>query len=406
MKYIIINALLLAMLHAQAQDQPAFRRKSLPECIEAALHNNLSLQAAGLDVREAETMQGTAFDVEKTSISYTRDPLTPDLTDKKVTVSQSVEFPTVYVSRSKTLNQETLLAERARDITENEVIKDVSAAYYNLCHAEQLVGLLEWQDSIYADFVTKATLRVKVGETNRLELMNAQSLSQEIRLQIDQAKAVLTNCQLTMGKLLNTTEMLLPVESKPAKASDESILLAENPTGEGSQQSIAANPLIEYYEQQLKVKQSQATTEINRLLPDIFGGYYFTDTKKPGFEIGIRLPLFFGAQTARVKAAKIKQTRVELERRETERMLQNAYASQYGEYLLARRNLDYYEDKGVAQADEILRVAQTSYGLGEIGYMEYIRNLQSALEVKRKYFDALNRYNQSIITIIYLKGGI
>jgi heavy metal efflux system protein len=57
------------------------------------------------------------------------------------------------------------------------------------------------------------------------------------------------------------------------------------------------------------------------------------------------------------------------------------------------------------QADEIIRISQVSYGLGEIGYVEYIQNLTQAFTTKLSYLDALNLYNQAIIELNYVNQG-
>jgi len=139
-------------------------------------------------------------------------------------------------------------------------------------------------------------------------------------------------------------------------------------------------------------------------LPDIFGTYSFNDTRLPGFQIGVSVPLFFGANRARIRSAKIRNEQIDVERQQTETSLQNAYSMQYNEYLKAMESLTYYETTGIAQADEITQTAQTAYHLGEIGYMEYIQNLQTAIRIKLQYVDALNAFNQSVITLNYLRG--
>ncbi len=66
--------------------------------------------------------------------------------------------------------------------------------------------------------------------------------------------------------------------------------------------------------------------------------------------------------------------------------------------------MDYYETIGLKQADEIIRISQISYKLGEIEYMEYIQNLTMAFDTKLKYLEALNLYNQAIIELNYVNG--
>ena len=49
------------------------------------------------------------------------------------------------------------------------------------------------------------------------------------------------------------------------------------------------------------------------------------------------------------------------------------------------------------------RLSQKSYENGEIEYVEYIQNQQTALDVQLRYADAINDYNQAIITLNYIK---
>jgi cobalt-zinc-cadmium resistance protein CzcA len=117
------------------------------------------------------------------------------------------------------------------------------------------------------------------------------------------------------------------------------------------------------------------------------------------------VPLFFGSQKAKIKAAKINNTLIETERQQTLLYMQSSYAVQYNEYLKAKEGLQYYETTGLKQADDIIRISNTAYTKGEIGYMEYIQNLQTAINTRLQYTDAVNQFNQSIILLNYLKGN-
>jgi cobalt-zinc-cadmium resistance protein CzcA len=82
--------------------------------------------------------------------------------------------------------------------------------------------------------------------------------------------------------------------------------------------------------------------------------------------------------------------------------LQTQYFTQYNEYLRQKEGLEYYEQIGLKQANEIIRISEVSYKLGEIGYVEYIQNLTMAFETKLSYIEALNIYNQAIIELNYI----
>ena len=68
-----------------------------------------------------------------------------------------------------------MLAQKSKLLSQNEIIKEVTTAYYNLLYGLQRVKLLQQQDSIYSNFLKRATLRYNTGETNQLEKMQAES---------------------------------------------------------------------------------------------------------------------------------------------------------------------------------------------------------------------------------------
>ena len=84
---------------------------TLQECIDMALDNNLDMKAGTASVGKARDLQGTAFDMEKTSVTLSQDPTSGGSPDNGITVSQSFEFPTVYAARRKYLKAETAAAQ-------------------------------------------------------------------------------------------------------------------------------------------------------------------------------------------------------------------------------------------------------------------------------------------------------
>ena len=77
-------------------------------------------------------------------------------------------------------------------------------------------------------------------------------------------------------------------------------------------------------------------------------------------------------------------------------------AQEYNKYL---STIDYYEKSAIPQANLIIDHATKSYKAGEIGYFEYLQNLNNAIRIKTEYFDWLMHYNQTVITIEQLTGG-
>ncbi|MFB6306214.1 MAG: TolC family protein, partial [Flavobacteriales bacterium] len=67
--------------------------------------------------------------------------------------------------------------------------------------------------------------------------------------------------------------------------------------------------------------------------------------------------------------------------------------------------VQYYRDKGLDVARQLLRNANKSFKAGAIDYVEYVQFVDQAIKIRLKYLEALNNLNQSMIRLEYLMGG-
>jgi cobalt-zinc-cadmium resistance protein CzcA len=77
-----------------------------------------------------------------------------------------------------------------------------------------------------------------------------------------------------------------------------------------------------------------------------------------------------------------------------------------GEYAKYSNSVNYYETQAIPEANIIIDQATRSYKAGAMDYLEYILNLNRALSIKQNYLDALNSYNQTIVSIDFITGKI
>jgi cobalt-zinc-cadmium resistance protein CzcA len=123
-----------------------------------------------------------------------------------------------------------------------------------------------------------------------------------------------------------------------------------------------------------------------------------------GFSVGVNIPLTFGAQKAREKAARKEVEMAHLDVRNQEYMLRKEYDAAFNNYVSARNSYDYYQKKGVPQARELERISKVSYEYGQIGYVELMQNLQNAVSVWKEYANAARQFNKAIVELNYLQG--
>ena len=403
-QYIIFSLFLFLPILVSAQS----RQMTLQEVLAMAAERSLTLQHSRMEVDKTRILQGTAFHLDATSVSLSQDPTSGGSPDNAITVSQSFALPSVYSARRSLLKSETSAAQSRLAVSENELRREVSLAFYDLLYAQDVLHIYARQDSIYKNFNRVAEAKLGAGETGRLEQINAIRLKQENDIKNDIAQRDFLTAQLQLMKWLNTDTLVIPL----ATATNE-LIFADN--------SIADVPLLALAKSQEEVANRQLKLEKRNGLPTFsvgasvqtvikgfnpynidrsaYGGGNFM-----GFSVGVNIPLAFGAQKARVKAARKEVEMAQLNVRNQEYVLRKTYDAAYNNYVSAHKAYNYYQKIGVPQAREMERISKVSYEYGQIGYVELMQNLQSALEVWKDFADATRQYNKAIVELNYLQG--
>ena len=298
-------------------------------------------------------------------------------------------------------------------VTRNEVIRDVSVYYYMLLHDRRAIEILQAQDSVYGRFVSPASARYKAGEAGNLELINAERIRIENRIEMEKTEKSYRSAMLAFRQLLNTdavvvsADVLLPVIRQEIPGA--SVSLEQTPLGGMYAARITAS------ERNLSLAKQGYMPGLSigltgQMLIKGFNPYdiernRFEKGNFMGFEVGVRVPLFWGSQKAKVKVAQRDVELAEISRRQAEQQMDKEYSDGLNELFRAKKVLDYYTAQGNGQDEHMSRLSHKSYENGEIEYVEYIQNQQTALDVQLRYADAINDYNQAIIMLNYIKGN-
>lgn len=411
--FILYVAAMLFAASGSARGQ-AVRRVSLDDCLRMAEQNSLAMKSGRIAVERAEAMQGTAFDVEKTAIALSQDPTSGGSPDNALSFSQTFSFPSVYTSKHKLLREETELERTKLFLTSQEVKKSVSTEYCNLLYAIERRRITARQAEIYKRFQFLADAKLKYGEAGKLEQMNARRLGKENEIALRNADRDVETARLRLQQLLNTSETLAPAE--------DSLVALYAQDGIASDGEPAIQPLQRVLEQQRRVAQQGVKVARQGFMPDIsvaastqllIKGWNPYDVDRSrfekgnfmGFEVGVSVPLFYGAQKARLKAAKRDAELAETQAAQQWRQYETQCQTARNNLIKAQQNLEYYEKQGLREAEEIERISQVSYEKGAIGYVEYIQNLQTAVEIRNSCAAAINDFNLAAINLKYLSLG-
>jgi cobalt-zinc-cadmium resistance protein CzcA len=387
---------------------------SLNEAIQMALDSNLSVRSSTYSVEVQKALKGASWDIPKTSIDGQYGQFNSYSKDNSFTLSQSFAFPTVYVNQGKLADAGIKSSEWQLKSSQLEIATQVKQVYWQMAYLYSKQKLLAYQDSLYSGFFRAAELRARLGETNQLEMITARSQSMEVRNQLQQVTADLLISRKRLQTLLNTEA---PVFSKDTVLHRAGFLpVSENP-------DLEKNPAVGFVKQQVEVSRYEKKLEQSRLLPDFNIGY-FTQTMQgtqevngipqsfgtadrfSGIEAGIEIPLWFAPHTSRIKAASLKEQMAQTDAEYYSKTLAGNYQALLSEFTKYSNSVDYYEKQAVPEATLIIDQATRSYKAGAIDYLNYIINLSRALTIRQSYLDALNNYNQTIVSIEFITGKI
>ncbi|HZK68104.1 MAG TPA: efflux RND transporter permease subunit [Paludibacter sp.] len=385
---------------------------NLKQAIQMALDSNLSVRSSAYSVRVKKALKGAAWDIPKTTIEGQYGQFNSYSKDNSFTVSQSFAFPTVYANQSKLANENVKSSQWELKVSENEMMRLVKQVYSQLTYLRSKQKLYMLQDSLYNGFYRAADLRMKSGETNRLEMISARSQSMEVKNLLQQIGADIAIYLQKLQALMNTSTPISIADTVLQKM--EFLHSADN-------SSLNENPSVQLAMQQIEVTQVEAKLERSRLLPDLSIGYYSQtmlgvqdvnglprtfgpNDRLMGIQAGIAVPLFFKANASKIKAAKLKEQIAKTDAEYFSKSIEGEYKSLLSEYEKYRNGLNYYEKQAVPEANIIIDQATKSYRAGAMDYLDFVQNITRALTIKLNYLDALNNYNQTIISIESLIG--
>lgn len=408
MNMIVIGLCGLALLPQTVLSQT--RKVSLQECINMALENNPQMQVANKSVERAKALQGTAWEIDKTELSLSQDPTSGGSPDNALSLSQSIEFPTYYIARHKQLKAATQAERSKAAVVRLSLENDVKAAYYLAVYQAERLRVLESQDSLLAQYRTLAEKRYKAGETRQLELLSAERLQRENKMEVLAAHNELETAQLLLSRLVGSVETVEPKEDSllPLDWKQASYNYSQTPDGQYSADRLKAS------EQAVRVAKNGFAPSLslslrNQLVISSWNPYdqdrsRFDGGNFMGFEVGVGIPLFYGATRAKVKAARKEREMIALEIKEQEQLRQQEYLSALSRMNAAYVRYTYYNEEGRERSDKMAEQGLLEYSQGEISYLEYMNVLQESIDLRLKRASALNDYNQCVLVMEKLCG--
>ncbi len=391
--FTICLLLLLPLMQVKSQN----REISLPEAIRIALENNKEIKAYTLKSEEQKALVSTAFDFDKTVVTYGLDENNIAENNYPLQVwgiQQDFSFPTLYRAEWQAKKIEHKLADINLQLQTENKIKQVSMGYIEQQVLNEKLKILESLDSMYLQLIKNASIRNANGDLSNLNLLNMQVGHQKIKHQLNAVKYEIDNAQ-------SAFRMSLGCDSS-YRVSETIIIL------EYEIQDLNVRPSVLWLNAQKDLNEAAIRIEKNKMFPDIslnyfIGTNFFEQAKYyQGFEVGVSIPLFFNAGKSKIKASKLARDAANHFTAYETDMLKVKQKELLNKQLKYKELINYYLESGSKLYDEIIRTASLNYKNGAIDFFEFAASTENALQIKIDYLNNLIAYNQVTLELNYL----
>lgn len=398
---------LLIILGFGISESDAQEKISLTTALDSALKHNISLQVSKAEVSYYQSLKKSNLDLEKTNATFEYGKFNSTINDNRFSISQSIQFPGVYkhlggINQTNIKISETNAAQKELDI--KNLVKQT---FYRIVVLQQKRMLLTETDSIYAHFLQKTKQRFKVGDVDVLE----QTTAENQRLQIfNQLEFLETDYRV----LLDRFRVLLNINNEVEPFSDDVIYhLATLP----DRDYIERSPVIRLQKQQILLSQHQHKLEKSKLMPSFNTGYnsstiigwqttnqnlekYFgSGDRFSSVNVGIGIPVFWGAQRSRIQASNVLIRQRKLEADMVMQQLQSDLQTALNIYQQSNRLVKSYQATMLPNAKSIIQTATLKLNAGEIGYLDWVILINQAIQIRSEYFNTVQQLNEAAFEV-------
>jgi heavy metal efflux system protein len=381
---------------------------TLNAAIDTAIKNNAQLKNEQLKTQYQKMLLKTVNTMPRTNVVAEAGQINSIYNDTKFGISQSFSFPKVYKTQKELYNQEWKSSLLNVDVKRVFLKKQVAQIFYNIIYLQQKKQLLQSSDSLFTAFYKKAALRLSKGESNVLEKASAETQLGQITVQLNQLEQDEKMLQIQFQLLLNSSIVFSP-NTETNKATID--LLADTAL-------LKQHPEIKIIQQQQNIAVANIAVEKSKLMPDMLLGLTNTSIKGTGadnnlysssqrfssVQVGLGIPIFTKAQKAKINSAKFSKQIAENEYSVAIQKLQSEYEWAFAQYNKHLQAVQYFETKGLQNAELVSSTANKQLANGIINYLEWTQLINQVTIVKNEYIDAVKNLNEAIVQLNYFSN--
>lgn len=389
---LMIKMLTWAIIASGAIAKVNAETKTIDEIINMGVAGNPKHKSLYMKVQMKTAEYKFSFTFDKADISYGYDQLNLGENDyplHALTISQSIEYPKYQMAGNVMGDMEIQLATTEYKLHKNQLIKDISSAYYQILFHELKAKALSREESLYSQILSTNILS-KLDELN----IKARKMKVEEEMAANNADLAIARSQL---RLLINSEVDYEIDV------EEFASMEVNPYNDTNSNVLYLRNLEQYYESIIDVEKYQS-------YPDFNIEYTLHTNPQPNnklysaIQLGVSVPILNSGQSAKVEAAEYALEAQKLLSEYESKRLRAKYfelSTKFAE-LKARLNAYFSSKKQVKEALETEAV--NAIANGEIDSYKLILSIDNAAEIEKHYINDITNFRQLIAEINYLNN--
>lgn len=407
MKHIVcLIFLIVAFKSITAQDNLP-QRMSVSDAERITKEQNVTLKKGMNRVASAEGkyLSGVSPKMPELSLSYDFVPNGTGLSnfeERSLEINQEFEFPLKTVYKGEQLNSAIDILKAENDVEGLNVLSEVRKAYISLLARQSLVKVAEENLAVADEFRGKSTIRYNLGEATHLEKLTAEVQFAQAQNNLEVLK---NQYRIAVTDLLYAMGVKKGYDNYEPVLTDSLVYLPYNGSLETvMEKTLKTNPVL--YLSGLKRTGSQIGKKVamSSYLPDFIVGYKTQAINGVndyyGINLGISVPLWFlFDQKGKVREADAEIKISENESDETHLNVMSTARKAYINLKNSEKQILLFSNTLIPESEEIFRVANASYRIGEITYIEFLQAKQTLITTKESYISALRDYNLNLIEL-------
>ena len=378
---------------------------TIQDAVDQAIKNNAPINQMRSQLNQKKEEWRTQTGISSPEFSYMKEGINIKAADpfqeKRMTVSQSIDFPLTTAYRIKGIRQEEKAMEFSIQEEERKVKASVKSRYVEVIYALHLQKLRNQQLKLATELYNAVYTQFETGMGNGMDLTKAELQVAESNNDIDDARRQLHQARYSLFNLMGlppenqkyTIEFMDSLKSNDVAISQITALsvLTEQPSYQSSIKELEASGYF------LKEARSNILPDIrfNLYKQDYGTGYNFN-----GFELGLSFPIWYPLeQKGKIRMNLARQEEIQWKQKEIRSGVKEQIEHAWHSYEVSRSTIKRYDETIRSKAEKLQALTLSAYKLGEVDLLNLIQAQQIYLNSQQRYLSALREFYIQLIEL-------